>query len=211
MMGAFVGAVNDAGQAPVATPARLRDEVIAHLAHNSGSIPNEIAEKLLSGALRLSDAVMYACKPLSGNIIKMFVTKDDKTVGRSNLDKGKLEDGQVFVMSAIRFMVGVDTVGAGEPADVAFFEVNSDPKFANIENGEFKIVVDRKVIAEKMPMTVCATAGSKSQKGVYVFDNKRFLEPNKEIELTVEMGSTATLPANAWIRAEMIGALTLPA
>jgi hypothetical protein len=205
------GMINGVGGSRATTPDRLRDEFIAHVEQNSAAIPPDVADDLKSRKTRLSDAAIYSTKPVTGTTVKIFVPKDDKTVGLSNLDKGKLEDGQMFALNGIRVLAGTDGVGDGNPADVVFHEIDADPRFANLANGEFKIVANRKVIAEKMPLTLCCTAGKDTaEKGVYYFDNRRFVEPGKEIEVTLELGSTSLLPNNAFVRVELLGIVTLP-
>lgn len=192
------------------TPGRARDEFIAHVKTASKSIPPDLLSQLEDKQLRLSDAVVYSTKRVEGAVVKLFVSGDDKKPGYSNLEKGKLESGQLMLAESFRLLAGIDTVGNGNPAEVAFFEIDSDPRFAAIQNGEITLKSNRKVIFEKMSCSVFCTAGSASPKGLYKLDNLRFLEPIKDIDCVLDMGSYANLPPNTFIKAEILGPITLP-
>src|ERR1035437_3431725 len=94
-------------------------------------LPKEIQEGLANKTLQAVDAAYYITKSVSNaKIIKMLKDDDTKIVAVSNVSGGKLEKGNVMLLSGIILLA---SVGVPKVED-AKFDLLPD----NIRNGEFE-------------------------------------------------------------------------
>lgn len=159
-------------------------------------LPKEIQEGLANKTLQAVDAAYYVTKSVSGNkIIKMLKDDDTKIVAVSNISGGKLEKGNVMLLSGIILLASVGVAGVADG--------NFDIVPAVIRNGEFEFKANGTTL---VPLTSCEvfnTTGTMRQKGYYKLDNPKIIFDQQAMELNIEWGSNAA--ADTFIKAMLVG------
>jgi hypothetical protein len=159
-------------------------------------LPKEIQEGLANKTLQAVDAAYYITKNVSNaKIIKMLKDDDTKVVTVSNVSGGKLEKGNVMLLSGIILLA---SVGVPNVQD-AKFDLLPD----NIRNGEFEFKANGTTL---VPITSCEifnTTETLRQKGHYKLDNPKIIFDQQAMELNVEWGSNA--PADTFVKAILVG------
>jgi hypothetical protein len=159
-------------------------------------LPKEIQEGLANKTLQAVDAAYYVTKSVSNNkIIKVLKDDDTKVVAVSNISGGKLEKGNVMLLSGIILLA---SVGVAKVED-AKFDILPDV----IRNGEFEFKANGTTL---VPITSCEvfnTTGTTRQKGYYKLDNPKIIFDQQAMELNIEWGANA--PADTFIKAMLVG------
>ena len=159
-------------------------------------LPKEIQDGLANKTLQAVDAAYYVTKNVSNNkIIKVLKDDDTKIVAVSNISGGKLEKGNVMLLSGIILLA---SVGVAKVED-AKFDILPDV----IRNGEFEFKANGTTL---VPITSCEafnTTGTTRQKGFYKLDNPKIIFDQQAMELNVEWGSNA--PADTFVKAMLVG------
>ena len=176
----------------------------AEMEKHFGSLPEETRRLLRIGKMRLGDSLIYSVKPVNGTkTVKMFEPQDDKNVGFSNIANAKLPKNEALLVSGIYLLVGI--VQAANPASptpdeikaTRFVDVDTVPAIAN---GEWSFAVNSVQYVKNSSNRVFVTGSNTTRDmGYYKLDNPRPLEPDTEIEFTVELPTTLNIPANAYI------------
>jgi hypothetical protein len=173
-------------------------------------VPEHVRTQLAKGELQLADTIIYSIKPISSKTIKMFETQDDKEVGIRNISNAKLPKNQVMLVSGIVLLFGVaENESKDRIMATAFGAI--DPIGA-ISNGEFSLKANKKVIVPD------GTSNHKFRTnnyqnvpvGYFKLDNPRVIQDDVLIELTVELGTTTGIPANAHLFVGLHGTITTP-
>lgn len=183
---------------------------------NNGStnspIPLEILDKIQKGTLRIAGTAQYGLRETSTNM-EMFKTADSEQVGITSLDKGKFKKDQIFLLTGIQVLVGtaVDATAAARLA-IDFDSIDSATGFRELVNGEFKLVVDGKIIIPETSMTVFATENKTNiLDGYYELSAPRIIVDDKRVELTIEPSGVSAIPANSYVKVVLHGMVTIPA
>ena len=159
-------------------------------------LPKEIQEGLANKTLQAVDAAYYITKSVSNaKIIKMLKDDDTKIVAVSNVSGGKLEKGNVMLLSGIILLA---SVGVPNVLD-AKFDLLPDV----IRNGEFEFKANGTTLIPISSCEVFNTTGTFRQKGYYKLDNPKIIFDQQAMELNVEWGSNA--PADTFVKAMLVG------
>ena len=159
-------------------------------------LPKEIQEGLANKTLQAVDAAYYVTKNVSNaKIIKVLKDDDTKIVAVSNVSGGKLEKGNVMLLSGIVLLA---SVGVPKVED-AKFDLLPDV----IRNGEFEFKANGTTL---IPITSCEvfnTVDTLRQKGYYKLDNPKIIFDQQAMELNVEWGDNA--PDSTFVKAILMG------
>lgn len=165
-------------------------------------LPDLTKEGLKSQSLQIADMALYASKAVGGlKSIKMFTDDDRKSVGTCNLSSGKLEKGNITLLTGIILLSGVAGQGETEK-DVDFDVLNK-----LIRNGEFELKANGTFLtpSNRTSCEVFDTEGMTCKKGLYLFDSPKLIETLSTIELNIEWGTAAA--ASTYLKAVLIGSM----
>ena len=159
-------------------------------------LPKEIQQGLANKTLQAVDAAYYVTKSASTNkISKMLKDDDTKIVGISNVSGGKLEKGNIMLLSGIVLLASVGVAKAEEG------KYDIIPEF--LRNGEFEFKANGTTL---VPITSCEvfdTQDTVRQKGLFKLDNPKIIYDQQAMELNIEWGANA--PDNTFIKAVLVG------
>jgi len=159
-------------------------------------LPTEIQDGLANKTLQAVDAAYYITKSVSNaKIIKMLKDDDTKIVAVSNVSGGKLEKGNVMLLSGIILLASVGVVKVED----AKFDLLPDV----IRNGEFEFKANGTTLIPISSCEVFNSVGTLRQKGYYKLDNPKIIFDQQAMELNVEWGSNA--PADTFVKAMLVG------
>lgn len=174
-----------------------------------GELPAYIKEALVRGDLRLADATIYSIKAVSSKTIKMFETQDDKEIGLRNISNAKLPKNQAFLVSGIFLLAG--TAADGTKDKIVSTEYKGLENFATIASGEFSLKSNKKqIVPETSNIVFKTSANHLVPAGYYKLANPRLIQDDILIELTIELGSMDSIPANTFLYAGLHGTITTP-
>jgi hypothetical protein len=160
-------------------------------------LPREIQQGLANKTLQAVDAAYYVTKNVSNNkIAKMLKDDDTKIVAVSNISGGKLEKGNIMLLSGLIMLA---SVGGAAKVEEAKFDLLTDV----ISNGEFEFKANGTTL---VPITSCEvfnTFGTTRQMGYYKLDNPKIIYDQQAMEMNVEWGVNA--PDNTFIKAMLVG------
>lgn len=147
-------------------------------------LPKEIREGLANKTLQAVDAAYYVTKNISqSKIIKMLKDDDNKVIGESNISSGKLEKGNIMLLSGIILLAGTAQQG-GKVEDVAF-----DILPGNVRNGEFEFRANGTTLIPSTSCEVFNTTNMTIRKGLFRLDNPKIIFDQRSMELNVEWGT----------------------
>ena len=159
-------------------------------------LPKEIQQGLANKTLQAVDAAYYVTKNVSSNkIIKMLKDDDTKVVGISNISSGKLEKGNIMLLSGI---VLLTSVGVAKAEEGKYDILNEF-----IKNGEFEFKANGTTLVPITSNEVFDTQGTTRQKGLYKLDNPKIIYDQQAMELNIEWGSNA--PDLTFIKVVLLG------
>lgn len=119
-------------------------------------MPAKTIQGVLDGSLQIVDHQYFGTKSVEGvSSVEIFEEDDVKSVGFCNLEKGKLEEGRPFVLSAIR--LAYHTGSAVTAATAATFTNN--PFTAEIYNAEWMLRYNEGDIYNRMPIQTTFSPG----------------------------------------------------
>jgi hypothetical protein len=172
-------------------------------------LPAHIKEGLVRGELRLADSTIYSIKAVNSKTIKLFETQDDKEIGLRNISNAKLPKNQAFLVSGVFLLAGTSADGTKDK--IIATEFKGLENFNTIANGEFSLKSNKKQIVPETGNVVFKTAGNKNVPvGYYKLANPRLIQDDILIEMTIELGSLDSIPANTYIYAGLHGTITTP-
>lgn len=174
-----------------------------------GELPPHIKEGLVKGELRLADSTIYSIKPVTSKTIKMFETQDDKEIGLRNVSNAKLPKNQAFLVSGIFLLAGTSADNSKDK--IIATEYKGLENFNTIANGEFSLKSNKKQIVPETANIVFKTSANHMVPiGYYKLANPRLIQDDILIEMTIELGSMDSIPANTYIYAALHGTITTP-
>lgn len=174
-----------------------------------GELPPHIKEGLVRGELRLADSTIYSIKAVSSKTIKMFETQDDKEIGLRNVSNAKLPKNQAFLVSGIYLLAG--TAADATKDKIVAAEYKGLENFPTIASGEFSLKSNKKQIVPETSNVVFKTSANHLVPvGYYKLANPRLIQDDILIEMTIELGSMDSIPANTFLFAGLHGTITTP-
>ena len=174
-----------------------------------GELPPHIKEGLVKGELRLADSTIYSIKPVTSKTIKMFETQDDKEIGLRNVSNAKLPKNQAFLVSGIFLLAGTSADGTKDK--IIATEFKGLENFNTIANGEFSLKSNKKQIVPDTSNVVFKTSANHLVPvGYYKLANPSLIQDDILVEMTIELGSMDSIPANTYIYAGLHGTITTP-
>lgn len=174
-----------------------------------GELPVSIKESLVKGELRLADTIVYSIKPVTSKTIKLFETQDDKEIGLRNISNAKLPKNQALLVSGIILLAGTSADASKDKIIATNYKGIED--FPAIANGEFSLKSNKKQIVPETSNNIFKTANNNMLPfGYYKLANPRLIQDDVLIEMTIELGTTDSIPANTYIYAAMHGTITTP-
>lgn len=174
-----------------------------------GELPPHIKEGLVRGELRLADSTIYSIKAVSSKTIKMFETQDDKEIGLRNVSNAKLPKNQAFLVSGIYLVAG--TAADATKDKIVSAEYKGLENFPTIASGEFSLKSNKKQIVPETSNVVFKTSANHLVPvGYYKLANPRLIQDDILIEMTIELGSMDSIPANTFLFAGLHGTITTP-
>jgi hypothetical protein len=172
-------------------------------------LPPHIKEGLVKGELRLADSTIYSIKPVTSKTIKMFETQDDKEIGLRNISNAKLPKNQAFMVSGLFLLAGTSADATKDK--IIATEYKGLENFNTIANGEFSLKSNKKQIVPETSNVVFKTGGNHNLPvGYYKLANPRLIQDDILIEMTIELGSMDSIPANTYIYVGLHGTITTP-
>jgi len=173
-----------------------------------GLFDPEIAMAIIANRLQLVDHTVYSTKRVQGSSqIDIIADADVKQVGVTNLNRSRFENGEFFLLCAIRMRY--DEVTTGDAVYTADFQDLSLP--ASVRNGEMTLEINSKKVAERFPLSVFDTTGKTTvDKGLYVLENPKVIMKEQLIKSSLYFTNAVTAAAgkDAVLRFEMVGILT---
>ncbi|HEV7233213.1 MAG TPA: hypothetical protein VGN36_03135 [Sphingorhabdus sp.] len=172
-------------------------------------LPQHAKENLQQGKLRLADMLIYAIKPVTGHVTKMFKEQDVVQLNITNISKSRLPKNMTLLVSGIYLLQG--------QAESLEEEALMQTKFTSIEsigaivNGEISFKVNKKdLLAPGQSNRSFIGGTSKGPIGYHKLDNPRLIPDDTEIELNIELGTIKGIPPNTVLLAGLHGTATIP-
>jgi hypothetical protein len=184
-------------------------------AAQSPSVDSNIKQlfaKISTGEVQLADMKVYSSKlGDTGRTIKMFESQDEKAVGVRNVKGGRLQKGQVMLVTSIQLVAAA--IGGIDPITTEMIrkaDFGSIKGFAGLQNGEFSLKSNKKfIVAESSNQSFVKDGNTTGVVGEYVLDNPRFIFDDTELEFVIELGDNA--PARTVLKVVLNGTATIPA
>jgi hypothetical protein len=172
-------------------------------------LPQHIKDQLLQNKLRLADMLIYAIKPVTGKVTKMFREQDIVQLGISNISKSRLPKNMTLLVSGIYFLQGqAISLDAEDLMQVKFGSIES---IGAIVNGEISFKVNKKDLLTPGHSNRSFISGTdKGPIGYHKLDNPRLVPDDTVVELDIELGSLKDIPANTVLFAGLHGTATIP-
>lgn len=160
-------------------------------------LPKDIQQGLANKTLQAVDAAYYVTKNVSNNkIAKMLKDDDTKIVGISNISGGKLEKGNIMLLSGI---ILLGSMGTAPRVEDSTFSLLS-PIF---RNGEFEFKANGTTLVPITSNEVFFTEGTTRQIGYYKLDNPKIIFDQQAMEMNVEWGTNA--PDSTFLKLMLVG------
>jgi hypothetical protein len=153
--------------------------------------------------------LIYAIKPVTGKVTKMFREQDIVQLGISNISKSRLPKNMTLLVSGIYFLQGqAISLDAEDLMQVKFGSIES---IGAIVNGEISFKVNKKDLLTPGHSNRSFIGGTdKGPIGYYKLDNPRLVPDDTVVELDIELGSLKDIPANTVLFAGLHGTATIP-
>lgn len=172
-------------------------------------LPLHIREQLAQNKLRLADMLIYAIKPVTGKVTKMFREQDIVQLSISNISKSRLPKNMALLVSGICLLQGQALSLDAE--DLMQVKLSSIESVAAIVNGEISFKVNKKDLLTPGHNNRSFIGGtSKAPIGYHKLDNPRLIPDDTVIELDIELGTIKGIPANTVLFAGLHGTATIP-
>jgi|GEM_PF-3153698 len=195
------------GVKPTLTPAKNvgRREMGASLFRKQAlervsKMSKNVQEKLLKGDAQISDMQYYSCAAITGKNCDLIDESINRTLGKTNLDGGKIDKDKEFVLSALKFSYDALAIDGAFADEIPF----------GVYNGEWELQLDGKKVIDYMPMNVFAdgVVGYNVNKpyGYYALNNPKLIKSQTTIELEVRMPATVT----GFLKVMLIGTSVKP-
>lgn len=163
-----------------------------------GALPVEIQRGLVEKRLQFADTRFYVVKAANAvTSIRMIQSSDVKAPGVTNINNGKLEKDNYFLLTGLILLSAV----AADPLNAAF-----DTVALAIANGdfEFKAAGNKYLLPKDSSCQVFDTNNRTDiENGLFKLDNPKWIEPQVDIEMNIRF-SQATA-ANTNLKFVMVG------
>lgn len=176
-----------------------------------------IKSGLAGGTLQLVDTEFYFLKATSGlTNIKMIQDADVKDYGVTNMNNGKLEKSEVFLLTGIALVGGVSNMGVTKADGLATAMTVIE---TNMRNGEFELKANGKTLIPSHSNEVfishierfsavatssyASAIGENKRVGFFKLANPKLIKSQQIIEFNMNWGTTST--TNYWAKLSLIG------
>lgn len=163
-----------------------------------GALPKEIQQGLVQKKLQLVDTRFYFVKAANAvTSVRMIETSDTKAVGVTNVDRGKLDKDNYFLLTGLILLSGVNA----SPLAASFGTVAT-----TIANGdfEFKCSGNKYLLPKDSSCQVFDTNNRTDiENGLFKLDNPKWIEPQAEINFDIRF--PVATAANTNIKLVMVG------
>ena len=169
-----------------------------------GMLNDEIRKDILRGQLQIVDATIYGTRLIGGKSqVEIFENADVATVGITNITKRELDKDRPFLAIGMILLSGVGADDTATQAVIGATSFSTIP--AIIANGEINLEVGKQTLLDKISnVNFTGTHNDTGLKGYWRFDNPKWIEPQREIKLEVDLPTDAA--AHTYIKAILIGA-----
>ena len=169
-----------------------------------GMLNDEIRKDILRGQLQIVDATIYGTRLIGGKSqVEIFENADVATVGLTNITKRELDKDRPFLAIGMIILSGTGADDTGSQAVVGATSFGIIP--AVIANGEFTLEVGKQTLIDKFALNqFTGTPEENGLKGFLRFDNPKWIEPQREIKLEIDLPTDAA--AHTYIKAILVGA-----
>ena len=175
---------------------------------NLDALPKEVQNALSSGKLTMIDNVLYFTKSLNNNnTAELVQDSDTKVAGITNVNGGKLESGNYFLMTGIRLRTATVTANA-TPTDLAAANFNSTLN-SQVANGELEIVAAGKPLLPRSSCGRFATGSNVNWNNYFALDCPKLIVPQAPIRANLYM--SASTGGTVAARLELHGVMTVRA
>ncbi|NLF41549.1 MAG: hypothetical protein GX587_02525 [Bacteroidales bacterium] len=155
-----------------------------------------ITEALKSQRMQIVDKNIYTAKKIgTATNAELMLNSDVAVAGVANINNRKLEANQSFLVTGI---ILLSCANADEKAGTY------DTIPANIQNGDFQLMVGSKVLIPKISCQVFATGRNDLPKGYHRLENPKMIPPQTEIK--PEIFCPAPNAENTCVKVILLGA-----
>ncbi|MDR2963991.1 MAG: hypothetical protein LBU90_10235 [Bacteroidales bacterium] len=168
-------------------------------------LPSAMAAAYNAGQITLVDEVIYFTKDLKSNTsVDMVLASDVQSTGLTNVNAGKLEQGNYMLLTGVRLRTATITAG-GNVAEADF----SGQLNKNVANGEIEINVSGKPILPRMSNGRFVTGTTAKWNNYFALDCPKLIVPSAPIDakLYLSAGCAGLVAA----RLELHGVMTVRA
>ena len=174
---------------------------------NLDILPPEVQNALNSGKLTMIDNVLYFTKSLNNNnTAELVQDSDTKVAGITNVNGGKLEAGNYFLMTGIRLRTATVAANAS-PADLA--AANFNALNSQAANGELEIVAAGKPLLPRSSCGRFVTGNNAYWNNYFPLDCPKLIVPQAPIRANLYMQASTNGTVAA--RLELHGVMTVRA
>ncbi len=199
----FVHKIKTIGRRGVMAPVRNLTAK-AEFEKRMGMLNDQIRKDILRGELQIVDATIYGTRLIGGKSqIEIWENADVATVGLTNITKRELDKDRPFLAVGMILLSGVGADDTGSQDVVGATSFGTIP--AAIANGEMSLEVGKQTLIDKFALNqFTGTPDDNGLKGYHRFDNPKWIEPQREIKLEIEIPVDAA--AHTYVKAILIGA-----
>lgn len=164
-----------------------------------GALPAEIRQGLATKRLQMADTRFYVVKPAgAATTLRMIAPADTKAPGVTNIDRGKLEKDNYFLLTGIMLLSGVEA----QPLAASFNTIEK-----GIANGDFEFTAagNKYLLPKDSAAHVFDTSNRTDiENGLFKLDNPKWIEPQVDIEFNLRFSQA--LVANTNVKLILVGA-----
>lgn len=184
----------------------IRDLVM----ERADALPTAIYQGLVDKRLQVVEAEYYSVKHITGVQTQEYFEHSDKIFpGWSNLNNGKLNKDEWFLLTAIQYQEGI-----GSSPTSPFSAIFTAPSQSS-SNGDFNLTSNgnKYLVAKDSPISmfndVSLGGGYKNRANTIAIENPKWIEP--EVKITAAFRcATAPTVSNTFGKIKLIGAQIIP-
>ena len=162
-----------------------------HAVARMGALPKDIQAGLVAKRLQLADTRFYFVKVANAVAsVRMIASADVKAPGVCNVNGGKLEKDNYFLLTGLILLSGV----AADPLNAAFSYVP-----LAVDNGdfEFKAAGNKYLLPKDTSCQVFDTSNRTDiEKGLFKLDSPKWIEPQVDIEMNIRFSQATAANTN---------------
>ncbi|MFQ3578560.1 MAG: hypothetical protein SNJ71_00285 [Bacteroidales bacterium] len=155
-----------------------------------GQLSPEIQKGIAEKRLQLVDKTIFSAKQIAGKTFdKLITSSTEKKDGYSNIDKGKLNVGEPFLLTGISLLYGVVTSANTGKVETSTYQTNYE---AAVMNGYINMTVANEIIIHELPLSSFNEKNTSEPFHFQKLEVPKWIQPEKQIELELFMPSAAS-------------------